>query len=326
MKKILLIVFGLITLVIIAAIIYFNVAFPKVSPAPDIKIDMSVANIERGKYLANHVAVCIDCHSTRDYSFFSGPPAPGTEGRGGEAFTKEMGLPGNYYAQNITPYYLGNWTDGEIYRAMTAGVTKDGRALFPIMPWHNYADMTKEDIYAIIAYIRTLPPIAYDAQKSEPAFPMNIINKIMPRDAVHPKSVDKSNVVEYGKYIYTASACNDCHTQKDKGKIIPGKEYAGGMEFNTPMGLIKTANISPDMETGIGSWSKEQFIQRFKNYDPSIAPLNKVKMGDFNSVMPWSMYAGMTEEDLGALFEFLKSVKPVNNKVVHFAPPKKQAQ
>lgn len=321
MKKVLLIVVGSIVLVILAAIVYFNFAFPKVSDAPDIKVDMSPQNIERGRYLANNVAVCIDCHSTRDYSYFSGPPAPGTEGRGGEAFTKEMGLPGNYYAQNITPHHLGDWTDGEIYRAVTSGVTKDGRALFPIMPWHNYSEMTKDDIYAIIAYIRTLPTIKYDAPASEPAFPMNFINKMMPRDPVHPKSVDKSNLVEYGKYVFTAAACNECHTQKDKGKVIPGMEYAGGMEFKTPLGLMKTANISPDMETGIGSWTKEQFIQRFKNYDTKVNPLKKVIVGEYNSVMPWSMYAGMTEEDLGAIYEFLRTVKPVKNKVVLFTPP-----
>ena len=321
MKKVILIVLGVIAFIVIAAIVYFNVAFPKVSPAPDIKVDMSQENIERGRYLAHHVSACIDCHSTRDYSYFSGPPSPGTEGRGGEAFSKEMGLPGDYYAQNITPHHLGDWTDGEIYRAITSGVTKDGRALFPIMPWHNYAQMTKEDIYAIIAYIKTLPSIDYDAPKSEPAFPMNFINKMMPKDAEHPASVDKSNLVEYGKYVFTAAACNDCHTQKDKGKVIEGMEFAGGMEFKTPMGTFKTANISPDMETGIGSWTKEQFIQRFKNYDPATTPYMKVKMGDFNSVMPWTMYAGMTEEDLGAIYEYLRTVKPVKKKVFHFTPP-----
>jgi hypothetical protein len=68
--------------------------------------------IKHGEYLANHVTICIDCHSQRDYSIWSGPVVPGSFGQGGEAFTQDLGFPGKFYAKNLTPEHIGNWTDG----------------------------------------------------------------------------------------------------------------------------------------------------------------------------------------------------------------------
>ena len=99
----------------------------------DIKVDATKERIERGKYLANHVLVCVDCHSKRDWSKYSGPVVPGTEGMGGETFDQKLGLPGSYTATNITPYSLGMWSDGEIYRSVTSGVGKDEHTIFPII-------------------------------------------------------------------------------------------------------------------------------------------------------------------------------------------------
>lgn len=72
---------------------YIKSAFPKVSPAPDLKVEVTPERVKRGEYLANHVTVCMDCHSTRDWSKFSGPITPGTEGKGGEEFNEDMGFP-----------------------------------------------------------------------------------------------------------------------------------------------------------------------------------------------------------------------------------------
>jgi len=80
--------------VLVAALLcYLKFALPKVTAAPTLTIDSSPARIARGRYLAEHVAVCIDCHSTRDWSRFSGPPVPGTTGRGGEIFDQRLGFP-----------------------------------------------------------------------------------------------------------------------------------------------------------------------------------------------------------------------------------------
>ncbi len=90
-----------------------------------------------------------------------------------------------------------------------------------------------------------------------------------------------------------------------------------------PFGVLKSSNITFDENTGIGKWTKEEFINRFKSNDPKTKPIASVKENEFNTIMPWTMYAGMTEEDLGAIYEFLKTVKPVANQVVRFTENKK---
>jgi hypothetical protein len=96
---------------------------------------------------------------------------------------------------------------------------------------------------------------------------------------------------------------------------------AGGQTFNFPGGVVRSLNITPDNETGIGTWTKEDFIARFRFYSGEEAhnvPVNIEK--DFNTPMPWLMYAGMTDEDLGALYDYLRTVTPVKNRVERFTP------
>lgn len=84
-----------------------------------------------------------------------------------------------------------------------------------------------------------------------------------------------------------------------------------------PNGILRSANITPDMNTGIGNWSENDFISRFKSYeDPkNNRPINQ---NEINTIMPWAMYAGMDSTDLRAIYLYLKTVKPISNKVVHF--------
>lgn len=299
---------------------YMKNAFPKVDPPIEMKVEISTERIARGKYLANHVMVCIDCHSTRDWSKFSGPIVPGTEGKGGEMFDESMGFPGTYYSKNITPYGIGKWTDGEIFRAVTTGVNRDGEPFFPVMPYPIYGKLDKEDIISVIAYLRTLSPVNYDVPESSPAFPMNIILRTIPENPQFTTRPDKSDIVAYGKYLTSSAACIECHTQADKGKLLEGLDYAGGREFQFPTGeVLRSSNITPDMETGIGKWTNEQFIARFKQYDSPDAHNIPVKPGEFNTIMPWTMYAGMETEDLAAIYAYLRTVKAINNKVEKFS-------
>jgi hypothetical protein len=162
MKKLLRIL-GLIVLILVIAvsglILYVKTQLPDVGAPPDVKVELTPQRIERGRYLANSVTVCMDCHSTRDWSRFSGPITAGTEGRGGERFDHSVGFPGVYFSKNITPFGISRYTDGELYRVITSGVTKEGRAIFPVMPYPYYGRMEDEDVYSIIAYLRTLKPI-----------------------------------------------------------------------------------------------------------------------------------------------------------------------
>ena len=115
-----------------------RLAFPRVGPAPSLAIEATPERVARGAYLANHVTVCIDCHSVRDWSRFSGPIVAGTEGRGGEVFDRRFRMPGTFYARNITPARLADWTDGELVRLVTTGLTKDDEPIFPVMPYRAY--------------------------------------------------------------------------------------------------------------------------------------------------------------------------------------------
>ena len=307
-------------LVVAGGIIYVSSALPDVGPAPEITVESTPQMVARGEYLANHVNLCIDCHSERDWSKFAGPLKPGTIGRGGEVFPEEMGLPGNLVSANITPHNLGGWTDGEIYRVITTGVTKDNRALFPFMPYKSYASMAHEDVLSVIAYLRTLKPIEFDPPASELYFPMNLIVNTIPEPAARASMPDTSNMLEYGRYMTTIAGCADCHTPAEQGVPIEGMTFAGGFEFPLPNGIVvRSANITPDTETGIGDWDEDLFIDMFKSFDD---PENASSVGkrEFNSVMPWYMYSGMTEKDLGAIFAYLQSQKPVKNSVTKFTP------
>lgn len=328
MKKFLKII-GIILLVVIvliaAAFIYFNASYPKVSPAKQITVNATPERIARGAYLAEHVALCIDCHSERDFKKFAGPLIPGSFGKGGELFGKEnMGLPGNLWAKNITPAGIGNWTDGELLRMFTQGVASDNRAIFPFMPYPNYNHMSQEDAYSIIAYIRSLKPIENKVPDSELDFPLSMIVKTMPISTYTPApEPGKNDPTAYGKYVITMASCTECHTPRDeKGEPLPGMLFAGGIPFGMPSGMVRSANLTPDLETGIGKWTKEDFIKRFKSMDNDSARNVPVAPDQFNTPMPWLQYAGMTEEDLGAIYDYLRTQKPVHNLVIKYTPGK----
>lgn len=302
--------------VIAASIIFYIVWFMPDIPAPVIQAGSSPERIARGKYLANHVTVCMDCHSTRDWSRFSGPLVPGTEGKGGEIFDEKMGFPGHFRSPNITPFNLGNWSDGEIYRAITSGVNKDGIPLFPIMPYHAYGTLDTEDILSIIAYIRSIPPINNTPPRSTPTFPMNIILHLMPAMPSPGQRPAPGDTVSTGEYLVRASGCIECHTPAEHGQIVKSKAFTGGREFQMPDGsLLMSANITPDPETGIGKMNRDAFLFRFKSYDPATYNAPVLKPGERQSIMPWTMYAGMDSTDLKAIYAYLFSLKPVNHKV-----------
>lgn len=321
--KIFLFIFAFLVIGAVAGYFYIMNALPKISEAPDIKINSTPELVKRGEYLFNNVCGCADCHSTRDYSKYAGPMVEGTKGKGGFEYNEDFDLPGKFYARNITPAGLKGWTDGEIFRAITEGVSKNGEPLFPLMPYLNFGKMDKNDVYAIIAYLKTLSPIENNVPASKPSFPMNLIMRTIPQKSDLKPMPDKSNSKLYGKYLTDIAGCNDCHTPSVKGEFQMNKYLAGGQEFNLPGGIIvRPANITPDIQTGIGSWTKETFIQRFKAYasDKYIPP--DVKEGDFNTFMPWTFYSGMTDEDLSAIYDYLRTIVPIPNQVTKFEKKK----
>lgn len=322
MKKLIKIFLFLVSFIIFGLFIgyfYFINSYPKISKAQDIKINATPEMLKRGEYLFNSVCGCVDCHSARDYTKFAGPLIPGTVGKGGFEYNEDMGLPGKFYAKNITPSALKNWSDGEILRAITEGVNKDGKSLFPIMPYLSYGKMNKDDVYSIIAYLKTLQPIENYVPESKPNFPMNLIIRTMPQKSDYQSLPEKSNTKEYGKYLLNIAGCSDCHTPQVKGEFLMDKYLAGGQEYKF-LGsiIIRPSNITPDLQTGIGSWSKENFIEKFRSFSKDKYNPPEIKQGDFNTFMGWTFYAEMTDDDLSAIYDYLMSVPPVHNSVVKY--------
>lgn len=322
MKKLITIVkWALLALVVLIAVGvgYLKFGLPNIEAPADLTVEVTPERIERGKYLANHVNLCMDCHATRDFGKFAGPPKSGTLGAGGERFDETMGFPGVFYSRNITPHGLGDWTDGEIYRAITSGVTKDNEVIFPVMPWPAYSKMASEDVYAIIAYLRSLDPVVSENKPSKAIFPLSLIKNTFPKPADPQPLPPKSDELAYGAYLTNAAGCVECHSKMDdKGNKIPGTEYGGGMNFTLPgFGVVSSANLTPEPSTGL-RYSKSEFIQLFKNYADSTYVPHTVNGGEFQTMMPWMMYAGMTEEDLGAIHTYLQSLDPIENTVTKF--------
>ncbi|HRD52040.1 MAG TPA: c-type cytochrome, partial [Flavobacteriales bacterium] len=247
---------------------------------------------------------------------------PETFGAGGEKFDRTMQFPGEFYSKNLTPFALKEWTDGEIYRAITSGVSKDGHPFFPVMPYPYYNKLATEDVHSIIAYLRSLDPVE---TKPYPAsiidFPVSVIMRTVPEPAA-AVALPKPGDADYGAYVTNAAGCVECHTNMEKGKKI-GEPFAGGFAFNFPNGsVVRSPNITPHPTDGIGAWDKATFVGRFKQYADSsyVPPTVNWEAGDFQTVMPWMMYASMTEEDLGAIYDYLRSVKPVAGRPEKWTP------
>jgi mono/diheme cytochrome c family protein len=320
MKK-LLKVLGILLLVLILLLViiaaYIKIALPNVGPPPQISVDKTAAALARGEYLAKSVMVCMDCHSLRNQAEFAMPMDRSTLGEGGQQFDQHEGFPGVYFSANITPAGIGSWTDGEIYRAITTGVRKSGKAIFPVMPYHNYGQADPEDIKAVIAYLRSIPAIEKKIPESHSDFPMNFIVNTIPEKAVPGKiPAEKGDSVAQGKYLFTIAACHECHTPVQKGKFDESLAMAGGRVFQIPSGIIQSANITPDKQTGIGNWTGEMFVKRFTGYRDSAQAHRVLGPGEQQSIMPWTMYGTMTDQDLNNIYSYLRTLKPIAHAVV----------
>jgi mono/diheme cytochrome c family protein len=294
---------------------YLSVRKPAQRPASTAKIAATPERVARGNYLVHHVAICFDCHSERTDAYAL-PFKPGRDGVGGFIWDAQIDFPGVLPAPNITPdpaTGLGNWTDGEIIRAMREGVDREGKALFPIMPYTHFRSMSDDDAAAIVAYLRTIPAQRYEPPVRSLDPPLNFIVKFMPKpleaNVPHPNPTDR---LAYGKYVTTIGLCAECHTPRDdKDAPIAGQEFTGGWEMRAPTFRVVTSNITPHPSTFVGRATKEEFIGRFRafaNYTPATAP--PAPKGR-NTLMPWISYSHMTDEDLGAIYDYLRTVPPV---------------
>ncbi len=317
MKKALSVLAALAVVLTLAGFIAYNVmSRPAQRPASTEKVEITPERVQRGEYLAKHVAVCFACHSQHDWSRYAGPIS-GPPGAGGDCLTRAQGAPGPICTSNITPDRetgIGDWTDGEILRAMREGVDREGKTLFPMMPYEEYRKMSDEDAKAIVAYLRSMPAVRYEAPETDLDFPIRFFMKGVPKPLDGPvPEPDRSDPVKYGKYLTDISVCMFCHTPVDgTHQPIQDKLFAGGHPLLGQWGVVSSANLTSH-PTGMGNRTKEEFIAVFRSFsDPSKAPVVKDGKG---TGMPWYDLAGMSDEDLGAIYDYLRSLPPQDNLV-----------
>ena len=287
-------------------------AGPKARAITNRTFENTPARMERGKYLVENVIGCFFCHSERDWKAEGAPPIEARKGAGAPF----SGGPGKLFAPNITPDKetgVGNWTDDELARAIREGVSRDGHALFPIMPYMNYQKLPDEDLAAVVVYLRSIPPVKNTVEKTKLSFPLNFLVNMMPQPLEGPVSEpDLSSPVKRGEHLVTLNSCSDCHTPRDKGQPLPGMLLAGGFTLNEPSGETTSANITPDA-SGISYYDETLFLEVMRT--------GKVKARQLNPTMPWVGYGKMSDEDLKAIFAYLKSVPAVSHKVDNTEPP-----
>jgi mono/diheme cytochrome c family protein len=320
-----------IALVVVVALIaggasWLSLRKPAQRPASPEKVEATPERLARGKYLVEHVSDCLGCHSDH-VDKFAFPVKPGSEGVGGFIFDKKLGFPGVVAAQNITPdpvNGLGKWTDGEIMRAFREGVDRDGNALFPMMPYQHLREMSDDDAKAVVAYLRTLKPLPNPVPAKHLDFPVNFIVKFLPKPLSGPvQAPDRKDTVAYGRYLTKIGGCYECHTpHDDKNQLLADQAFSGGWTMIGPWGRVVTANLTPAPDTYVGRATKAEFIGRFHAFASMNAETAPATPAGRNTVMPWIAFSGMTDEDLGAIYDYLKTVKPVNKKINSFPDAK----
>ena len=318
LKKIVLILLILIALAGGGGLGYLYLRKPASASPVAIRVDMSPQRVARGRYLFERLANCDGCHSIPDETRFGRPVLAGKRGAG-VVFPKELGLPGDISAPNITPDRetgLGEWTDGEKIRAIREGIGRDGRVLFPMMPYPAYRQMSDEDAQSLVAYMNALEPVRNPVPPTRVAFLVSLMIKSVPRPVSAPvPAPSRSDKVKYGEYLTRIGGCPECHTPHERGQPNEAKRLAGGREFRLPNAVVVSANISPDPETGIGRWSEPQFLDKFYQYKEYVEKGSPKVGPEGYTLMPWLSLAQLPPEDLAAIFAYLKTQRPVYNSV-----------
>jgi hypothetical protein len=288
---------------------------PRVRPLTSRSFERTPQRLARGEYLVKNVSPCLDCHSPHDWTKHDAPILTGMEGAGGD-MSSMKGLPGNVVAPNLTPdpeTGTGNWSDDALARAIREGIGHDGRTLFPMMPYENFRHYSDEDLASIVVYLRSLPPVRNVLPKTDIIFPVKYLIRSVPQPVTEPVAgPDVSTPVKRGEFLVTVAGCADCHTPHDKGQPLEGMNFGGGMIFDGPWGSAATANLTPD-PSGIPYYDEALFLQAMRT--------GYVKARPLNPIMPWHIYRNMTDEDLKAIFAYLKTLKPVKHVVDNTEPP-----
>lgn len=286
---------------IIGAILFFH--------GPVDAQDKNHEQIAKGQYIFALAGGCA-CHTV----------PKGTPNAGGRAFPIPLGT---VYSTNITQDKetgLGAWTDQQIADAITKGYRRDGSRILPVMPYEKYSGMAPEDVQALIAYLRTLKPVkkATPELKNWAPFVRSIgtpmFLKIYGGFSSPPTQAPKSGV-ERGRYLVEhVSVCGDCHTPRNVIGVPQPKYYlAGAQKRNGPLGEA-VPNITPDKQTGIGEWKREEVIELLHSGVKADLDNAQGLMAEVIQGVAFG-YKDMKNEDAQAIADYLKTVPPIKNKI-----------
>ena len=240
------------------------------------------ASVARGEHLVRAVLDCTLCHGDDlGGSVYSSSPAVGTvagpnltHGKGGLA---------------------ADYTELDYVRAIRRGVRRDGRSLI-VMPSEVFTHVSQEDLGAVLAYLKQVPPVDRVVPKSGfgpvgrallASGKMNILVAGKTPRITPPASVPPDTTPAYGKYLADISGCHGCH-----GYGLSGGKVAG------PPGLPPAANLTP---AGIGSWSESDFAR-------AVRTGRRPDGRQLDEFMPWKVFGGMTDAEVHALWRYLQSV------------------
>ncbi len=255
----------------------------RVDPGP-VALRGDAGAVRQGAHLAV-VRGCAECHGAD---------------LGGRVFIDAQPM-ARLTASNLTPGRGGvasRYTDADWVRAIRHGVAPDGRPLL-FMPSHEFNPLGDDDVGALIAYIKSLPPVDSDLPASSvgplgralflagqiPLLPAEIIDHAAPR-RVPPAP---GATAEYGAYL--ATGCTGCH----------GAGFSGGRIPGTPPDWKAAANITPDPATGLGRWTEQDFVRAMRTG-------KRPNGSDIDPLMPWKGLATMTDTELRAIWLYLRTV------------------
>lgn len=288
---------------------------PRARALSDRHFESTPARLERGKYLVTSVSGCFGCHSEHDWKSHGAPILTGTEGAG--EVMPFPDLPGHVVAPNITSDKetgIGSWTDDELARAIREGIGRDGRTLFPMMPYTRFREMSDEDMASIIVYLRTVPPVRRELPKTEIVFPVKYLIRSAPQPVTETVPSDAAmsrDPVKRGAYLATIGGCGDCHTPQVHGTPVAGMELGGGVPLAGPWGTVASANLTSD-DSGIKYYDDSLFLQ--------VMHTGYVRARELKPIMPYWEYGKMSDDDLKAIYAYLRSVKPVKHRVDNSEP------
>jgi mono/diheme cytochrome c family protein len=259
----------------------------------------SLANesvVKRGEYLA-HAADCVECHTAKG----------GREFAGGFAITLPFGT---LWSTNITPDKdtgIGNYSDADFLNAIHRGIRRDGRPLYPAMPYASYTYMIDADALAIKAYLFSLKPVQAPHRANRLAFPFNqrgvvaLWSWMFNADTRFAPNADKSPAWNRGAYLAEALAhCGECHTPRTLAFSIDNRnKFADALT-----GGWKAWNITSDRATGIGAWSDTDLFAYLAQGHATGHGTASGQMGEAVD----NGFANMTPDDLRAIVTYVRSV------------------